>query len=164
MEKHQVHTAALKDVSSLVKFYFDALNEEIKSSPARHLRTVDEDKHSDVRAFFRDIIQDSSYCVFVLRCSDSLEEIGYMLICKRAMLAENPSFVGFINGIYVIPKHRGTKAAHLLMEEAMNWFRTNQISVIELNSTTGNIGAEKFWKKWEFSPLETVLFRQVEQK
>jgi len=79
------------------------------------------------------------------------EVIGFILGSMKLLPAYlGGGKVGLIQHTYVIESSRRFGVASMLSDSLMDWFRTKQVSSIELQVLTGNTAAEAFWKKQGF--------------
>lgn len=68
---------------------------------------------------------------------------------------------GSINDIYVIPNYRGKNISSLLKNEAIKWFKSNNIKHISLSVSAENIIPQKIYKKWGFSNEYIDMWKDI---
>ncbi len=156
-----INTLGKDQIPSIKEFYLAALEEEIHFSAANSFRSVDysSDSKARIHVFFENAYMNDHFGIFLLYVHQTL--LGFIMLSYQDALAEQPTQIGYINGIYIHPGHRKKGYGHLLMKRALEWFKDHDLEVIELNMTIGNKTVEHFWSKYGFKPLETVCFLKI---
>ncbi len=144
----------------LVSSYFYALDEENKSSLNRELRRTDISKKEQLKSYLEQLIgMEQHACIFIAKDTSTAKCIGYFVGVVKECLAEIPSRMGYINGLYVNPESRRKHVGQLLFDTGMKWFHDNNMSLVELYVSTGNRDAKAFWKKNGFVLNEEIWVR-----
>ncbi len=79
----------------------------------------------------------------------------------KPCIGERPGVLGYINGLFVIPRYRRAGWGQRLVDRGNDWFREQGVTLIELYTTIGNDSAERFWKRNHFHPYETVMLSRL---
>ncbi len=153
-----ISPASVHDVDDIARLYLKALSEELSSSSLNDVRSADTDAISNVRSFVSDAIDNGSFCIITAKTNTI---VGYIMAYEKHQLAEKPRVVGCINGIYVSEEYRGCKVADKLLDEALKWFSSKNISTVELTVTIGNKRAESFWNRRGFTTLEQIFVKRI---
>ena len=155
----QIEKASTQDIDAIVELHMEALKEEFSFSAASEFRSVNYEAKESVRDFFENTIYSDDFHLLIAHKN---EVIGFALFLEHAPLAEIPKRVGYVNGIYVKPELRGQGIADSFIENAICWFRSRNVEILELSATVGSDRVNGFWKKWGFKPLEQTLFRKID--
>ena len=68
---------------------------------------------------------------------------------------------GYIADLYVLPENRRQGLGSLLVAKALEWFKDNQISLVQLRAVIGNRPGVNFWEKQGFSASQFTMRRQI---
>ncbi|MDJ0625291.1 MAG: GNAT family N-acetyltransferase [Candidatus Caenarcaniphilales bacterium] len=85
-----------------------------------------------------------------------LEANGLLIGTQSALPFPQKNKVALFKRLYVHKKWRGTKAAKILMEWAINWALNNKFEKIEFFSDSQSIRAHKFFNKFGFLKKELI--------
>lgn len=151
----------LPDLASHIQFlcssYFDALTEENQTAPMGCFRKVDRQEGGKLSSYFSELVASDDYaCLLIALDSFNRSPMGYFMGVVKECMAETPSRVGYINGLYVLPEERKRGIAQSLFDQGMAWFECQSLSLVELYVSTGNQAAKGFWRKNGFSLNEEV--------
>ena len=144
-----------KDVDSLASLIlrFYRFNEEF--DPAWAL-CMEADKAA--RRVAEEYVKGSQGLTLVASYEEKL--VGYV----RAVMRENPmlaSKMGIITELYVVPSHRRTGVASMLVEHASRELSGMGASYIAAEFPTANYVAERFYKQRRFRPFLSVYLQEV---
>jgi ribosomal protein S18 acetylase RimI-like enzyme len=98
----------------------------------------------------------------VLVAVDNGKVVGYSLSEIRM---PNPGFhrekYGYIDDTAVTASHRRRGIGRIMLVEIMNWFRSNKIRRVELNTAAQNVLANSFWRKQGFEVYMHTLYKEI---
>ena len=147
-------------LSWMAQGYIFALTEEMKNSSLRHVRRVEPDRVNEIYSLLSQLVQVPDKACLLIAHNQS-ELMGYFLGFLKDCLAETPAQIGYVNGLYVLPPFRRQQVAQQLIENGLEWFRSKNISLIELYITQGNQTATELWKKNGFFATDTVFMKTI---
>lgn len=144
-----------------VKAFFSSIDEEFKNSEIKSYKKTNQSQSKMVVPNMQHIIQDLNnsvlFCAF-----DEEKPVGYFLGLIKSYLAEDPSRVGYINGLFVESDYRRQGIAQMLWDQGKRWFSRQKLQVVELYVACGNDAARKFWAKNNYKPFEEVMFTTLD--
>lgn len=158
---HNRHSAADKDlISNLYTLYAQACEEELKESTTSKWRKLNPEKMEDVKFMFEIMLKnDEEY--FFLTVQHENNYVGYFLGFIKHCLGETPEFVGYINGIYVMPQFRRSGVGRCLVDLATQEFTQRGIPAIELYTGINNTAAQEFWKRLGYTVNEISYVKKL---
>ena len=159
----QTHTALTSwkdDLEWLVSVFCDVISEEILQSGAKDLRAVDRSRSAEIHAMFENIGRHTDSACLLMAVAEE-KHIGYFLGVVRECLAEIPSRIGYVNGLYVLPSHRRQGIGQKLLDEGNRWFRSQGLPLVELYIASENKSALRFWEKNAYRPSEIVMITEL---
>jgi ribosomal protein S18 acetylase RimI-like enzyme len=68
-----------------------------------------------------------------------------------------PVRTGYIADLYVAPGSRKLGIGSLLVAKAMEWFRQNQVDMVQLRAVAGNRTGVSFWEKQGFEASQLTM-------
>lgn len=116
-----------------------------------------EGAEANFETYLRQAMASSNFVV--LACLDGKSVVGYLL----GSIELHPPVVkcreyGFIDNLVVDSVHRRLGAGSMLVDSAVNWFRSNGVKRVELNVTTSNRPGLAFWESCGFTDFQHVMF------
>ncbi|QQR81088.1 MAG: GNAT family N-acetyltransferase [Deltaproteobacteria bacterium] len=164
MDSSQIHIKLVSSDNGLwaqcyswfLDTYFLAVEDEIKKGSARSWRRVDRSQRDELKKVFENLIsQKDKTCLLIAFEGD--QPRGYFLGIVKDCVAEIPSMVGYINGLYVDPSKRRQKVASRLYEKGIQWFQEHEIFHYELYVALESQEAHQFWSQKGFVLSEQVM-------
>jgi len=107
-----------------------------------------------------DMLNDKEGTVLIAEKDDGAIGFLYGNIEVRNHLT--PSCVGFIRLIFVNKDYRKHGIGTNLIEEIVNYFKSNGVEEVSLNYILGNSEAEEFWNKLGFTPIRVSANTSLE--
>lgn len=139
--------------------YIRAIEEESHFT-AGVSRKVDPNGKWQVKQALSQILS-APHQAFMLLASHAEIKVGYFLGLIKYCVAEIPSQIAYVNGLYVIPEYRKQQIATQLVLSGYEEFRKMNLSVVELYITTKNEAAKAFWKKLGYQRTEEVFINSI---
>lgn len=149
-----------KHVQWVQELYVLAVTEELSYSPAGAHRRLDPSRSRELAHALESLISDSNRCCLLMAFEGSLP-IGYFLGVIKDCVGEDPSRMGYINGLYVLPAARRKKVAQSLLDAGVRWFKSRNLPLVELYVSIQNRAAQGFWRKNGYLPSEEVMFKKI---
>lgn len=106
-----------------------------------------------------DKISNSNNHLTVAEQDNDIIGFCYSYISKKPKYYNLGKF-GFIGDLYVIPEYRRQKVGNALVNDALDFFRENKISQIELLVAVRNEATIKFWESLGFEHLLTWMYKR----
>ncbi len=100
---------------------------------------------------------DTTKKVFLLEEGDKIVGVIYGTIEKAADYIEEYAQTGYIKWIYIEQDFRGKWWWKLLIEAMFNWFKDEDIHLVQLGVLTSNIEAMELYKKLWFQSYYTKM-------
>jgi ribosomal protein S18 acetylase RimI-like enzyme len=158
LQPDQMHWA--EDLSWVVSIYRDAVNEEISRSGASQWRSTDKSKDPEIKAMLHNIAsQAEDTCLLVAKKNEKC--VGYFLGVIKDYLAEIPSQVGYVNGLYILPQYRRMGIGQKLLDLGLLWFQEKKLELVELYIASHNEEAKKFWERNGYRINEIVMLKKI---
>ena len=141
MEKF--NSATLDDYKTLLnlvnEFEFD------NQVAYQDIKNIDQKKvKSDNRKYVRKYLQEKS-CNYLV-CRQNTELLGYIFLS----IDETYRGEGYINELYILPKHRRNGIASKLLDRGLKWLKENNCTDICITVNRKNKNALKLYKKFGF--------------
>ncbi len=149
-----------EDIAWMASIYCEALSEEIMLNEGRQWRRVDSTKKNEVVEILRRILENENVgCLFIAKHEG--RRIGYFLGMIKECMAEEPSRIGYVNGLYIVEEFRNSGVGQRLLEAGYGWFRSLDLTLVEIYTAWDNEIAKNFWKKNGFKPAEIVMIAPI---
>lgn len=145
-----------EDIDWMSSVYCDAVSNEIQQTEARDLRHVDPHKKWEISEMLEKILLRGSLGCLLIAEKEG-QRVGYFLGMVKDCVAEIPSRIGYVNGLYVIGPYRRQGIGQRLLNEGNEWFRNVGLELVELYTASGNAEAKGFWRKNGFFQTEVVM-------
>jgi len=145
-----------EDLEWMSSVYCDAVAQEILQNEGKRWRRVDREKRKNISNTLERLIQrPETGCLLIALHSD--ERVGYFLGMIKECLAEEPSHIGYVNGLYVVDGQRRLGIGQRLLNAGNDWFRSCGLTLVEIYTAWENGIAKDFWIKNGFRPTEMVM-------
>ena len=120
---------------------------EKEHNPEKRPKTKSENKKLEKteRKYLKKNSKNKYYRYFL--CSKGNKLIGHIWFGQQ----DSDRKKGFIDEVYVKPKHRGKGVATILINEAIEWINAKNCSLVELDVKVQNKGAISLYKKIGFT-------------
>lgn len=149
-----------EDLNWVSRIYLEALGEEISHSPFSNKRQVNIEKQEEVLQMLDALLQRPHECsLFIATLHEN--RIGYFLGLTKYCLAESPSRIGYVSGLYVLPSYRHAGCGQALLEAGNRWFLSEKLELVEIYTALGNSSATSFWKKQGYCVTEQVMMASL---
>lgn len=126
------------------------------ASGSASMRAADGAQADDVAATIAHVCAvPQSACLLIAEVDQ--QRAGYFLGVIRENIGETPRFIGYVNGLYVLPTFRRGGIATLLARAGLDWFRTQHLPTVELYVALQNAAGKKFWEQFGFAPSAIIL-------
>jgi GNAT superfamily N-acetyltransferase len=102
---------------------------------------------------YRQNAKHGEYRIEVLFTSDANTVIGYCIISREAAH-------GKLDVLFVEESYRGQKLGAMLVNSALDWFKTNNIKEIDLSVVQGN-EVVAFYQKMGFFPRSLIMTKSL---
>jgi GNAT superfamily N-acetyltransferase len=102
--------------------------------------------------------------IFVAEIHEAKVTAGYCLVTKKHYPAEHPSFVGCINGIFILDDYKRMGIGRQLYAHAEQWVADQGITNIELYHMINDPRATEFWKAMGYIPVQLSCVKSLSQK
>jgi len=153
-----IRAATPADRCHLIKMRL-ALQRRIEASNPRVWKTTDMSEKWQAHQV-DEMLNDKEGTVLIAEKDDRSIGFAYGHIEVRNHLT--PSCVGFIRLIFVNKDYRKHGIGTSLIEEIVNYFKSNGVEEVSLNYILGNSEAKEFWKKLGFTPIKVSANTSLE--
>lgn len=148
------------DLAWMCSQYLEAISEEISQSEGRRWRRADPGRSHEIsEALSKILVCPESGCLLI--ASHGPERMGYFLGMTKDCIAESPSVVGYINGLYVRPPYRSQGIGRRLLRAGYEWFRSQGLRLVELYTAVENDSGKSFWSQQGFIATEVVMMKEI---
>lgn len=149
-----------EDLDWMSSVYCDAVAQEILQNEGKRWRRVDREKRKSVSDTLEKLIRrPDSGCLLVALQGE--QRVGYFLGMIKECLAEEPSRIGYVNGLYVLEEQRRLGIGQRLLNAGNDWFRSCGLTLVEIYAAWENNIAKDFWIKNGFHPTEVVMLSSL---
>jgi GNAT superfamily N-acetyltransferase len=159
MEKQviEIHRAQEEHISGILEIWKDFVTFQIECEP-------DWDPGKNAKEKFEKYLKNNltTKNVLILVAIDAGILVGFSL----AVLHDRLSFFktkkwGTISDMAVRASHQKKGAGNKMLIHTLEWFRRNNIPVVEVSVLAANHGGLDFWKKNGFSAFSQRLYRNI---
>ncbi|MBF0492343.1 MAG: GNAT family N-acetyltransferase [Deltaproteobacteria bacterium] len=149
-----------EDFNWFLQNYTKALAEENHHHPLLAWRKIDPSRIEELRFSLETLLAQTEEACLLLAEWEGIQ-IGYFLGLLKTCLAEDPSRIGYLNGLYVSPEFRQKGVGKSLYQEGLAWFKSRGLNAIELYLAEGNSMGLKFWEKQGYAVAEKILVKRI---
>ncbi len=147
---YRVRTAGANDLNDLVRMR-RAIQAHIESTNPSILE-VSRAGRKGFAESFRSLIDDADARIFVTHDPESSTAVG-MAACRIRRFEDlKAQRVGWIENVWVDPRHRRRGVASLMLKEIVRFFRRHSLEIVTLDYVSGDVGAESLWASLGFGP------------
>ena len=153
----KIRKASLDDVDSIANLgekLIDHGDGIIKDSYPQNLNDYlfDKSKYEFSKTFIKNAIHSRNGLVLISEIDNIIVGFLQVNICKNFSFFKLKKY-GKIQAIYVKKEYRKKGISTTLMEEAMKWCKSKDLTRISLDVLPNNIHAIKIYEKWGFTPF-----------
>lgn len=154
MSNFTIRVAARADIPELLKLSQGLWREHANLDPAFALSPAAISVH---RSWLKENLRRRDCRVLVAEAAG--EKIG----TATATIAEAPLFwpsrYGYLRDVYVLPQWRRQGLGTLLVQDLLDWLRTQSVARVELLALTANSEARSFWSGRHFEGKFVIYHR-----
>jgi ribosomal protein S18 acetylase RimI-like enzyme len=155
--KATIRRARPDDVDALTKLWKEFIDFH---TPLDAFFTRSENGHEHFAEFVQENLDNPDWLILVAEGDD--EVVGY---CISLVMQYPPVFeverYGFVQDIAVTESHRRAGVGTMMLEDTLEWFRTSEVSRIEVHVSAANPVSQAFWRKHGFNPYIDRLAREI---
>jgi ribosomal protein S18 acetylase RimI-like enzyme len=151
------------------KAKIENLNEIVELSSSSAIFHEKLNSYNSLDNKFKDILRSSlekninSSSDLILIAEEDNVILGYLLASKIDRLEMfNIKNIGLIIDIFIKENNRKKGIGELLVKESFNWFKKENIKIIEISITPENKSALKFWDNLNFKDFSINKYKKID--
>lgn len=159
MEGVSIQKIAAQDVDLVLPLVKSMLNYQA-TLDASYLKSFDEIGSDNVRDHMINLLRDEN--TQILCAKNDGKVLGYVL-CRvdLASPVSRPGKIGKVIDVFVISEERGKGIGIALLNAAVEWFKSENISRVELDVYSKNADAVSTWQKSGFQEFRKTMYKEL---
>lgn len=159
-----IFEAVSDNVPTLVQLWIEQHNYHVEKDQDYYEPTSEKNIH-DAREYFRNAVENGKPQILLAKIGDNIIGfISFEVVTRSPGVAKSGSKIkeyGEVVDLFVKSSHRSQGIGEQLMIRAEQYFHGQEVKFMMVEVSSSNPGAQKFYEKGGFKPLQVEMFKQI---